>query len=195
MPGRQRACPACRGWRQRQVKQTARLYLEPLFAGGPPAASFCSALPVSNALTAADGQRPSATAPLPTHLSGSMRRMWIHSGYQPQPLKRFSMKLQGGKRATHGIHSALTVDRTRAAEAGGMRDTTTAKVTKACLQQVSAGFSRPLPSCALCTHEHPMRPMHPLPYRGMVASSSSMISALCSTPLVARSWLVCSQSV
>lgn len=43
--------------------------------------------------------------------------------------------------------------------------------------------------------------MHPctegvaLPYRGMVASSSSMISALCSTPLVARSWLVCSQSV
>lgn len=36
--------------------------------------------------------------------------------------------------------------------------------------------------CTSCTH------------LGMVASSSSMISALCSTPLVAWSWLVCGRA-
>lgn len=59
--------------------------------GGHPASMLPEACPAYHPLGQVNAS--DQTAPL-SHLSGSMRRMWIHSGYQPHRLKRSSMKLQ-----------------------------------------------------------------------------------------------------
>ena len=72
----------------------------------------------------ASSQRPRPrppAAPPPARLSGSMRRMWIQSGYQPHPLNRSSMKLRSAGAMAHASAAHVAWNERRVALASQWR--------------------------------------------------------------------------